>query len=82
MPVSDLVIAKRTQSNQLQWKLFDAFKFNLGYDIEINENGMIQAMENGSLTFSGTNFSPMRRQNLKGVNVNCGLVVKFGGVDF
>lgn len=76
MPISDLFIAKRTQNEILQWKLFDVYKLNYGYDIEITENGMIETVgDNDDLNVIGANFSSARRQNLKGVNITCGLVV-------
>lgn len=76
MPISDLFIAKRSQTEQKQWKLFDAYKLNFGYNIEITENGMIESMKyEDKLSVIGAKFSSVRRQNLKGVNVTCGLVV-------
>lgn len=76
MPISEMFIVKRFQDNTTQWKLFDAYKLNHGYDIEISENGIIEAIEDtNELKVSGANFSSARRQNLQGVNVTCGLVV-------
>lgn len=76
MPISDLFIAKQSQMEKIQWKLFDAYKLNYGYDIEITENGMIGSMENcDKLRVIDAKFSSVRRQNLMGVNVTCGLVV-------
>lgn len=80
MPISDLVIAKRVEADR-NWKLFDAYKLNLGYDIEINENGIIAAMENDELQVIGADYSSSRRKNLKAVRVNCGLVVKLIGIN-
>lgn len=79
MPISDLFIAKRIQNSTVQWKLFDAYKFNRGYNVEITENGRIETMggEDDEWHVVGANFSTARRQNLKGINVTCGLVVKF-----
>lgn len=77
MPISDLFIAKRHKTyNTTQWKLFDAYKLNHGYQIEITENGIIEAVNNiDGLKVSKANFSSTRRKNLKGVNITCGLVV-------
>lgn len=76
MPISDLFIAKRCQNDTNEWKLFDAYKLNVGYDIEITENGIIESMQvTDRLKVSEANFSATRRQNLKGVNITCGLMV-------
>lgn len=54
----------------MQWKLFDAYKVNYGYDIEIKENGMIMETNSATeLTVIGANFSSVRRQNLQGAIV-------------
>lgn len=74
MPISDIFIAKRIQTESAQWQLFDAYKINHGYDIIISSNGMIVSIDD-ELTVTGADFSPARRQNLKGAIVNCGLVV-------
>lgn len=74
--MSDLFIARRYQTDSMKWQLYDAYKLNDEYDIEITANGVIEAIPNSDdLIVIGTNFSPTRRQNLKGVNINCGLVV-------
>lgn len=76
MPISDFFIAKRYQNDTNEWKLFDAYKLNDGYDIEITENGIIESMIiTDGLKVSGANFAAARRQNLKGVNITCGLMV-------
>lgn len=76
MPISDLFIAKRYQNDTIEWKLFDAYKLNDGYDIEIIENGIMESMIiTDELKVSGANFDAKRRQNLKGVNITCGLMV-------
>lgn len=75
MPISDIFIAKRVQSEIMQWQLFDVYKINHEYDIEIGKNGMILALNDDQLKVVGANFSSARRQNLKGTIVNCGLVV-------
>lgn len=74
MPISDVFIAKKYQTDKVQWKFFDIYKLNYGYDSEISENGMLVsgAVDNDLV---GMNFSSARRQNLQGVNVTCGLVV-------
>lgn len=78
MPISDLFIARRMQSDIIEWTLFDAFKLNYGYGIEISENGMIVKIANDDeLKVVGANFSTARRQNLNGVNVTCGLVIAY-----
>lgn len=77
MPISDLFIAKRIGSEKIKWKLFDAYKLNVGYNITVNENGMIDMDDNDELKVIGAKFSSVRRQNLKGVIATCGLVVKF-----
>ncbi|XP_055300052.1 glutamate receptor ionotropic, kainate 2-like [Sitodiplosis mosellana] len=79
MPISDLFIAQRYHNNDtIQWKLFDAYKLNYGYDIEITENGVIEAITNmNGLIVSAANFSYTRRQNLKGINITCGLVMEY-----
>lgn len=70
LPMSDLFIAKRIQEDSvMQWKLFDAYKVNKGYDIEIGENGIIATNSANELNIIGANFSSMRRQNLKGAIV-------------
>lgn len=80
MPISDLFIAKRIQRDEIQYQLYDAFKLNNGYDIEVIENGMITALDScDELQVIKANFSAARRQNLKGVIVNCGLVVSSAG---
>lgn len=54
----------------MQWKLFDAYKINYGYVIEIGENGMIiETNSTNNLSVIGANFSSVRRQNLKGAIV-------------
>ena len=74
--MSDLFIARRYQNDSMKWQLFDAYKLNDGYDIEITENGLIEAITHSDdLIVTGANFSSTRRQNLKGVNITCGLVV-------
>lgn len=76
MPNSDIFIAKRIQCDSMIWQLFDAYKFNHGYDIEISPNGMIHNIDsNDSFNLVDANFSSARRQNLKGAIVTCGLVV-------
>lgn len=77
MPISELFITKRIHNDSAQWKLFDAYKLNREYDIQITENGMIEQWNDG-LHVVGADFSTARRQNLNGVNVTCGLVVIFG----
>lgn len=74
LPRSDVFIAKRVKSEPMQWQLFDAYKLNYGYDIEISLNGMI-VIVNDEPTVVEANFSPARRRNLKGIPINCGLVV-------
>lgn len=71
MPISDLFIAKQIQNETIiRWKLFDAYKLNYGYDIEIQENGIIiETNSPDELTIIGANFSSARRQNLKGTIV-------------
>lgn len=78
MPISELFIAKRMQDDIIQWVLFDAFKLNYGYNIDISQNGIILHNSNDDDDWQviGANFSTARRQDLKGVNVTCGLVVK------
>lgn len=76
MPMSDVFIATRYQNDSIKWQLFDAYKLNDAYDIEMTENGVIEAITNSDdLIVTGANFSSTRRQNLKGVNITCGLVV-------
>lgn len=76
MPISDLFIAKKT--SETEWKLFDAYKLNHGYEIEISENGMIvEIADVDEFKVVGANFSTARRQNLNGVNVTCGLVIAY-----
>lgn len=75
LPISDVFIAKRTQLESSDWFLYDAFKLNRGYDVEFTERGFITESEvDGKMEVKG-NFSSSRRHNLKGVAVNCGLVV-------
>lgn len=77
LPISDVFIAKRVQGDFLQWKLFDAYKINYGYDIEIGGNGMIiETNSTNELSVVGANFSSKRRQNLKGAIV-CKYVLYF-----
>lgn len=58
------------QEDITQWKLFDAYKVNYNYDIEIEENGSIIDMNStNGLSIVGANFSSVRRQNLKGAIV-------------
>lgn len=76
LPVSDLFIAKRMQSENdtLRWKLFDAYKVNYGYGIECKANGMIIAASSADeMHVIGANFSSARRQNLKGAIV-CSMI--------
>ncbi|XP_031622981.1 uncharacterized protein LOC116340566 [Contarinia nasturtii] len=87
MPISDVFIIKRHQNDKIQWKMFDAYKLNYGYDSEVMENGYVIEFgpANEDLMIVEMNFSSARRQNLKGVNVTCGLVItkpeKFTSVD-
>lgn len=54
----------------IHWKLFDAYKINYGYEVEIGENGMIIEMNStNEINVLGANFSSVRRQNLKGAIV-------------
>lgn len=54
----------------MQWKLFDAYKINYDYNIEIEENGsIIETNSTNELSVVGANFSSVRRQNLKGAIV-------------
>lgn len=77
MPISELFIAKRMPNDEIiEWTLFDAYKLNYGYNIEISENGAILQFQN-DLRVIAANFSTARRQNLKGVNVTCGLVIAY-----
>lgn len=77
LPTSDLFIARHYQNDTIHWNLFDAYKLNYGYDIEITENGVIEAAANANdlMVVSGADFSSARRRNLNGVNITCGLVV-------
>lgn len=59
----------------MHWLLFDAYKIDYGYEIEIFQNGMIYTNENNTLELSGANFLAKRRMNLKGIHIPCGLVV-------
>lgn len=59
----------------MQWLLFDVYKIDYGYEIEIFQNGIINARENNALTLNETNFLATRRKNLKGIHIPCGLVV-------
>lgn len=74
-PLSDLFIAKQTQLDPIQWAIFDAYKVDYGYEMEVSQNGIIEASENNALTFNGANFFAKRRKNLKGIHIPCGLVV-------
>lgn len=74
-PLSDIFIAKRMQLDPMQWLLFDAYKIDYTYDIEIFQNGIIEATENNALILNGTNFLAKRRMNLRNVHIPCGLVV-------
>lgn len=77
MPISELFVAKRMQNEITEWTLFDAYKLNYGYNIDIVENGMISQLGNeDDLKVIGANFSTARRQNLNGAKVSCGLVVE------
>lgn len=81
LPNSDMFIAKRIQCDRMQWILFDAYKFNFDYDINIIERGFIQEKktENGTCDSINLNvngdFSSIRRSNLHGIVLNCGFVV-------
>lgn len=81
MPISDVFIAKRIQCQTIQWVLFDAYKFNFDHDINIIERGLIQEKKTDNETCDSINlnvngdFSSRRRCDLKGIVINCGLVV-------
>lgn len=81
LPNSDMFIAKRIQCDRMQWILFDAYKFNFDYDINIMERGSIQEKnteneicDSNDLNVNG-DFSSIRRSNLHGIVLNCGFVV-------
>lgn len=61
----------------MQWLLFDAYRVDNDYDIEITQNGKIELSMNNTLLLSDINLLAMRRKNLKGLSIPCGLVVIF-----
>lgn len=73
--MSDLFIAKRIQQIPMKWLLFDAYKVDYNFDMEIFANGMIETASNGVITINGTNFFAERRMNLRAISLPCGLVV-------
>lgn len=75
LPISEVFIAKRIKFDPSEWILFDAYRLNKGLNMEINENGFISSSKYGQSLEIEANFLSSRRHNLKGVQVNCGLVV-------
>lgn len=76
-PLSDLFIAKRVQQIPMKWLLFDAYKVDYDFDMEVYENGIIDTTANGSLEVKGISYLAKRRKNLRGISIPCGLVVMF-----
>lgn len=76
-PLSDLFIAKRVQQIPMKWLLFDAYKVDYDFDMEVYENGIIDTTANGSLEVKGISYLAKRRTNLRGISIPCGLVVMF-----
>lgn len=72
-----MFIAKQTQANPTEWLLFDVYRVDNDYDIEITQNGKIEASNNDTLLLNDINLFAIRRKNLKGLSIPCGLVVIF-----
>lgn len=90
LPISKVIVAKRSSNPEFEWILFDVYHLGLGdSELELNQLGFISSsnvnatscglMGNNCLNsrtfYVSGNFLSSRRRNLKGVSVICGLVV-------
>lgn len=72
LPISKVIVAKRSSHPEVGWILFDVYRLGIGeYGLESSRLGFISRSND---TVSG-NFLSSRRLNLKGVSIICGLVV-------
>lgn len=80
MAVSDVSIAKRMQHQPTQWAVIEAFKVNYGYDIKFTVKAAIDEKNNETLQIGvglqvKGDFAAIRRRQLDGIQVPCGLIV-------
>lgn len=59
----------------MHWLLFDMYRIDHDYDLEVFPNGLMNSNANGALKLIGADFLAYRRKNLKGLSIPCGLVV-------
>lgn len=72
LPISKVIVAKRSTNPEVEWILFDVYRLGIGdYGLESSRLGLISPV-NGAVS---RDFIPIRRLNLKGVSIICGLVV-------
>lgn len=72
LPISDVFIAKRIEH---EWVFFDLYKIDNNFDTIITLNGLIELNQNNSMNLIEANYLAIRRKDLHGLSIPCGLVV-------